>query len=160
MSSSQAPSDSMKLIASGVETVTSGATGEDLATFPDITAYDYILVAATIVAITGVTPTQLDVKFRTASAANGTTGAALAQLNGADIIGTIVGAEFAVGSSILLQVRTRGLKQFGSPLFLATAGTSVDVAFTVIGVGVRDTKELGTHWVAGASSEVVESVIS
>lgn len=155
-----APSDIIKLIGSGVETVTSGATGEDLATFLDITPYDYVLVAATIVAITGTTPTQLDVKFRTATATNGTSGAALATLNGSDVIATIVGAEFAVGSSVLLQVRTRGLKQYGSPLFIATAGTSVDVAFTMVGWGLRDTKELGTHWAAGASSEVVETVVS
>lgn len=155
-----APSDLIKLIGSGVETVTSGATGEDLATFLDITPYEYVVVSATVVALTGTTPTQLDVKFRTATASNGTTGASLAQLNGSDLTATIVGAEFAVGSSVLLQVRTRGLPQFGSPLFIATAGTSVDVAFTVVGWGLRDTKELGTHWASGASSEVVETVVS
>jgi hypothetical protein len=145
----KAPCDYSKLLAGGNQTVTSGATGEDLATFVDGSQWEYLLYCATITA--NVSATQLEVRAAHAEVSAGTTGLAeVKDVDGTTSLVATLGAAttpvFAVGTSIALFVRTHGAKRYHSPKFVATGGTSCDVAYTVWGINARDTKENRTAW--------------
>lgn len=147
----KAPCDFAKLLAGGNQTVTSGATGEDLATFVDGSLFEFLLYTATITANVG--GTQLDLKAAHADVSAGTTGLAeVKDVDGTTSLVATLGAAttpvFAVGTSIALFVRTHGAKKFHSPKLVATGGTSVDVAYQVWGINPRDTKEIRTAWSA------------
>lgn len=154
----KAPCDFAKLLAGGVETISSGATGEDLATFVDGSKFEYLLYS---VAIAGNSSgTQLDVKAAHADVAAGTTGLAeVKDIDGSTSLVATLGAAtspvFAVGTSIGLFVRTHGSKRYHSPKFIATGGTSVDVAYQVWGINPRDTKEIRTAWSAAPTTGVI-----
>lgn len=137
---SAAPSDFTKLLACGQESISNAAV-EDLATFIDISPYEYILVAATC-SVVG-TSTALTMKFVSSAASAGTSPVTAKDWAGTDLISTMATA--ADGTTIYLQVRTRGLSKFGSPQ-LQPATAAMGVAYTIWGVGVRDSKELEAGW--------------
>jgi len=152
----KAPSDCMKLIAVSQDTV--GTTAEDLATFVDITGYDYILV---FVGLTGsVTATSLTLKFVHSTASAGTSPVTAKDPAGSDLSASI--ATPANGTGCSLWVRTRGLAKFGSPQ-ISTGGAAADVVCAVYGFRVRDSAEVDTHWSGSfdcAGAAVTETAFS
>ena len=137
------PSSFCKVLQCGQESISNAAV-EDLSTFLDITPFEYILVLATC-SVVG-TSTALTLKFVTADVSAGTTGLTTAKdAAGVDLIATMATA--ADGTTVGLAVRTRGLKKFGSPQ-LQPATAAMGVAYTILGIGVRDTSELAASWTA------------
>lgn len=154
----KAPCDFAKLLAGGIETITSGATGEDPTTFVDGSKFEYLLYTAVIAANSSAT--QLDLKAAHADVSAGTTGLAeVKDVDGSTSLVATLGAAttpvFAVGTSIGLWVRTHGTKQYHAPKFIATGGTSLDVAYTVWGVNPRDSKEIRSAWSAAPTTGVL-----
>lgn len=154
---SKAPCDFAKLLAGGVETMLVGVS-EDLATFVDGSAFEYLLYTMTIAANSAGTGVTLRAVHADVSA--GTTG--LAEVKDVDgttsLIATLDGASapaFAVGASIALFVRTHGAKKFHSPKFTQAGGTSTDVAYQVWGINPRDTKEIRTAWTAAPTTGTI-----
>jgi hypothetical protein len=152
----KAPSDFMKLIAVSQDTV--GTTAEDLATFVDITPYEYILV---FVGLTGtVTATSLTLKFVHSTASAGSSPATVKDPAGSDLSATI--ATPANGTACSMWIRTRGLNKFGSPQ-ISTGGAAADVVCAVYGVHARDSAELDAHWSGSfdsAGAAVTETAFS
>ena len=141
MSYAKNPASIMRLLASSGSTV--GTAAEDLSTFVDLTAWEEILVNVT--AVGTVTATDVVVKFVHSTASAGTSPATVKGSDGTtDILATMDTP--ALGKSISLGVRTRGLRQFGSPS-ISTVGAACDVAVTVFGIGPRDSNELAAGWV-------------
>lgn len=139
---SKDPASFARLLACGQESISNAAV-EDLATFVDISAYEYILCIATC-SVVG-TSTALTMKFVSSDAAAGTSPVTAKDPAGTDLISTMATA--ADGTTIMLQVRTRGLKKFGSPQLQPTTA-AMGVAYAVIGIGPRDTAELAAGWVS------------
>lgn len=134
------PSGFMRLLQCGQESIGFAAT-EDLATFLDLTPYEYILVTATC-SVVG-SSTSLTMKFVSSDASSGATPVAAKDAAGADLISTMVTA--ADGTTIMLAVRTRGLKKWGSPQ-LQAATAAMGVAYAIIGIAPRDTAEISAGW--------------
>lgn len=148
-----APSDLLKLLAVSQDTV--GTAAEDLATFQDITPFDYIVLS---LVLTGtVTASSVTLKFVTSDASNGSSPVTAKDAAGADISAVI--ATPANGTAIQLVIRNRGLKKFGSPQ-ISTGGAACDVTCVMNGFGVRDTKEISSHWTGGAGAAVTETAFS
>lgn len=133
------PSGMMRLLAASFSTA--GTAAEDLATFVDMTPYEWILVTMTLTDVTSVTSATL--KFVSSTASAGTSPVTAKDPAGTDILATI-GAP-AVGDTVALAVRTRGLLQFGSPS-ITTGGAGAPMVVTVYGVSARDTAELAAGW--------------
>lgn len=142
MSSSMAPSSFCRLLQCGQESI--GTAAEDLATFVDITPYEYVLVTATCSVIG--TATGLTLKFVSSAVSAGTTPVTAKDTAAtpADLIATI-GATVADGDTIGLWVRTRGLQKFGSPQ-LTAATAAMGVAYSIWGIQPRDTAEIFAGW--------------
>ena len=142
MSSSMAPSSFARLLQCGQESI--GTAAEDLATFVDITGYEYVLVTATCSVIGS--STGLTLKFVSSAASSGTSPVTAKDTQGTpvDLIATI-GATVADGDTIALWVRTRGLLKFGSPQ-LTAGGAAMGVAYTIWGIQPRDTSEIFAGW--------------
>jgi hypothetical protein len=136
------PAGAVRLLQCGQESV-SNAAAEDLATFVDITPYEWILVLATC-SIVG-TSTALTVKFVSSDASTGTSPVTAKDAAGTDLIATMATA--ADGTTVGLAVRTRGLKKWGSPQFQPTTA-AMGIAYTILGIGPRDTAELAAGWTA------------
>lgn len=136
------PAAQMRLLQCGQESI--GTAAEDLATFVDITPYEYILVTATCSVIG--TSTGLTLKFVSSAASSGTSPVTAkdTQATPVDLIATI-GATVADGDTIGLWVRTRGLLKWGSPQ-LTAAGAAMGVAYSIWGMVPRDTGELAAGW--------------
>lgn len=151
----KAPSDLMRLLATSADNI--GTSAEDLATFFDMTPYDYILV---FVGLTGtVTATSVTVKFVHSAASAGSSPVTVKDTAGNDLVATI--ATPANGTGISLWVRTRGLNKFGSPQIVGQAAGDVVVA--CYGLRVRDTAEIDAHWTGSfetAGAAVTETAFS
>jgi hypothetical protein len=149
------PSSFTKVLACGVESIGNGAA-EDLAAFFDVTPYEYILVLAQCSTIG--TSTGLTVKFVSSDASSGTSPVTAKDAAGVDLSAALPAATptLADGNTVMLQVRTRGLKKWGSPQLQAATG-AMGVSYVVLGVGVRDTKEIDTAWTDEASEVSTES---
>ncbi len=140
MSFSKDPSAFTRLLQCGQEAI--GTAAEDLATFVDITPYEYVLVTATCSVIGS--STGLTLKFVSSAASSGTSVVTAKDAAAADLISTI-GATVADGDTIALWVRTRGLLKWGSPQ-LTAAGAAMGVAYSIWGIGPRDTAEIFAGW--------------
>jgi len=142
MNFSNDPASFSRLLQCGQESISNAAV-EDLATFIDITPYEYILVTATC-SVVG-TSTALTMKFVSSDASTGTSPATAKDSAGTDLIATMATA--ADGTTIALAVRTRGLKKWGSPQLQPTTA-AMGVAYTIWGIRSRDTAELAAGWTA------------
>ena len=147
MSFAKDPASFGKILGCGQESI--GTSAEDLATFLDMSPYEYILVLATCSVIG--TSTNLTVKFVHSTASTGSSPVTVKDSAGSDISATIAGAGIADGNTLAFMVRTRGLNKWGSPQFTA-ASAAMGVAYTIIGLSPRDTSEVASSWTIGAGS--------
>lgn len=128
----------MRLIASSFSTI--GTAAEDLATWFDMTPYESILV---VVTNTDASATATTIKFSSSAASTGSSPVVAKDAAGADLIATI--GTGAAGTSIVMNVRTRGMLKFGSPV-ITTAGAGGAMVVTVFGIAPRDTAGLAAGW--------------
>jgi hypothetical protein len=150
---SKNPSSFMRLIACGQESIGSGAA-EDLATYLDITPYEYLLCTFTCSVIG--TSTALTIKAMNDTVSTGASAVTVKDRDGNDLSTSLPATSptLADGNTVAMQVRTRGMKKFFSPQLQATTA-AMGVAYQIWGIGVRDTSELAAGWVAGDESSAV-----
>lgn len=146
---SKAPSSSMKLLAASNQAI--GTTAEDLATFVDASAYEYLLFVVVSAKLAAETGTDLTLTCRESDASDGSSPSAVNDPAGS-ALSVALGNSAAAGQGVSMQVRCRGRKKYVSPTLAAT-GAAVTCSIAVYGVGPRDTSEITSHWTdeAGAS---------
>ena len=148
----KSPSSFAKLLACGNEPI--GTAAEDLATFVDISPYEYVLVTLISAELAAETGTDLTLKFVSSTVSAGTSAVTAKDSAGADL--SIVLTAPAAGTGASMQIRTRGLNKFASPQITAT-GAAITVCYAIYGIGVRDTGEISAHWTDEAGATVTEA---
>jgi hypothetical protein len=150
---SKAPSSFEKLLASGNQAI--GTTAEDLDTYVDGSAYEYlkiVLVSAKLAAETG---TDVTLTVRESDASDGSSPSAVNDPAGS-ALSLALGGSAAAGRGATMQVRLRGRKKYLSPALVAT-GAAVTCSFAIYGCGPRDTAEIASHWTDEAGAVVAGS---
>lgn len=146
MSFARNPSSVEKLISSAQRSV--AVANEDLATFIDVSSFEFVKVVVTVV--TKGTCTVLTLKGLEDSASNGATAATIKDEAGSDIVKAVTGAELADGKAIEFEFRVHGRKKFFSPQLAATTAACL-VAVTIHGYFPRDSSDLEASWPTPAS---------
>lgn len=150
---SKAPSSYKKLLACGNQAI--GTSAEDLDTYVDGSAYEYleiVLVSAKLAAETG---TDLTLTVRESDSSDGSGFAAVNDPAGS-ALSLALGGSAAAGRGATMQVRLRGRKKFISPALVAT-GAAVTASFAIYGCGPRDTVEITSHWTDEVGASVAGS---
>jgi hypothetical protein len=153
---SKAPSSEMKLLACGNAAI--GTSAEDLATYVDGSAYEYLLFVVTSAKLAAETGTDVTMTAREGDASDGTGNVAVNDPAGSPL-SLALGNSAAAGQTASMQVRLRGRKKYLSPQLIAT-GAAVTVTVAIYGKGPRDSAEIASHWTDEAGASVATTAIA
>jgi hypothetical protein len=153
---SKAPSSQMKLLASSNNAI--GTSAEDLDTYVDGSAYEYLLIVLSSAKLAAETGTDVTLTVREADSADGATGQAAVNDPAGSALSLALGGSAAAGRGAAMQVRLRGRKKYLSPALVAT-GAAVTCNVSIFGVGPRDTAEIAASWTDEAHASVAATTI-
>lgn len=156
---SKNPSSFARLLACGQESI-GFAAAEDLSTFLDVAAFEYVLCIFTCSVIG--TSAGLTIKAVESAATSGASATTIKDADAVDRSAALPATDptLADGNTVMLQIRTRDMtKRYFSPQ-LTAATAAMGVAYTIIGIYPRDTAELTAGWSDESSSVVEEASIN
>lgn len=153
---SKAPSSMVRLLACANNAI--GTSAEDLDTYVDGSAYEYLLISVVSAKLAAETGTDVTLTVREADSADGATGQAAVNDPAGSALSLALGGSAAAGRGATMQVRLRGRKKYLSPVLTAT-GAAVTCCVAIYGVGPRDTSEITSHWTDEVGASVAATTI-